>query len=74
MYHKEFSKNGDIKNLIKYTSAEKKEITLNREENPYEGSIRHVLECCEKGLETILSADRAVSSLRTALTITSLIQ
>ena len=74
MYHEEFSKNGDIKNLIKYTSDGKEEITLDREKNPYEGTIRHVLGCCEKDLDTILSADRAVSSLRTALKIKNLIQ
>jgi len=73
IYHEEFSKNGNSRNLTKYTSYEKEEIISDQGRNPYEEVIRHVLECCDTGNETILSVDRALSSFRTALRIKGLI-
>lgn len=72
-YHEECSKSGDIKHFVEYSSAGKREIAINQDD-PYEKAIEHVIECCEKNLETALSVKRAISSLKTALKIKELLQ
>lgn len=72
-YHEECYENGPIKQMIEYSADGKKEIIL-EQANPWEEAINHVIECCEKDIETVLSVKNAISSFKTALKIKELVQ
>lgn len=71
-YHEEYYESGIVKQTTEYTAAEKKEILL-KQAVPWEEAISHVIECCEKDIETTLSVKNAAASLKTAHKITNLI-
>lgn len=72
-YHEEYNEKGLVKQMLEYSADGKKEIIL-KQANPWEEAINHVIECCERDTETILSVKSAISSLKIAFKINGLIQ
>ncbi len=68
----QFSDDGNQKELLEYTANGKRSIELDSK-NPYEETIKHVIDCCANNSETILSVKNATDSLKLALEIKNLI-
>lgn len=64
----QFSDDGSQKKLLEYTANGKRSIALDSK-NPYEESIKHVIDCCKNNSKTILSVESATDSLKLALEI-----
>lgn len=71
-YYENGYKDREESSLVLFTDSKAEEIKLAKK-NCYEESIKHVLKCCENNLQTRLSLDAAVKSLRTALKVKDLI-
>lgn len=59
--------------LVQHTASGREDIEL-EPSNPYEMSIRHVLDCCRNNSESMISMEHAAASLRLALEIRSLVR
>ncbi|MFD1177322.1 Gfo/Idh/MocA family protein [Paenibacillus puldeungensis] len=71
-FYEQSSNEGTQQQLIEYTPGGKSTIDL-PSVNPYEESIKHVLDCCVHGSESMLSMDKASASLQLALDIKKLL-
>lgn len=63
---------GEEKYFAEYSNEGKKEIKTCQEDT-VERVIKHVIECCEKGLDTLICAEEAAKSLRTAVKIKEMV-
>jgi predicted dehydrogenase len=72
-YMEDGYKDREEKFLKLFTNHEQKLIEIVNK-NCYEESIKHVIECCEKNISSILSINEAISSLKIALEINDILQ